>query len=95
MIDPIIVVSSGGFGITFVRWYSDVWSAERNHVMMTVTNKGISIHTRYLEEVPESWINEARKIKDVLAADPYADVSKMATHKHSVTKNGPLVRCAD
>lgn len=88
---PIIVVTGGGIAPTYVRWYPDLWAAERNHVMMTVTFEGISIHTRYLEEIPKSWLDQAKGIKGVLIDNPCADLGRMATHKHSVVSNGPLV----
>lgn len=88
---PIIVVTSGGIGITYVRWYPDVWSAERNHVMLTVMASGISVHTRYLEEIPDSWLEKAKEVRSILAENPHADLSRFATHRHSVTSNGPLV----
>lgn len=88
---PVIVVTSDGLNITYVRWYADVWSAERNHVMLMVTATGTSVHTKYLEDIPESWFGKAREVKAILADDAYADLNKFATHKHSVTSNGPLV----
>ena len=88
---PVIVVTTGAIGMTCVRWYPDVWSAERNHVMLSVTADGISIHTRFLEEIPDGWLAKAKEVKKILGADPHADLSRVATHKHSVTSNGPLV----
>lgn len=88
---PVILVTSGSAGITYVRWYPDVWSAERNHVMMTVTTHGISIHTKYLEDIPRGWIDKAREVRQTLQADPHADLKMVATHRNSVVSNGPLV----
>lgn len=74
-----------------VRWYPDVWSAERNHVMMTASHAGVSIHTRYLHQIPDAWLRMANALYAQLRDDPYADVSNIATHVNSVTSNGPLV----
>lgn len=91
---PVIIVGSNGIcgmGNTMVRWYPDVWSAERNHVVLTVSAEGTTIHTRYLEQIPVTWLAKAREIHRLLQDNPVADLRRMATHKHSVALNGPLV----
>lgn len=91
--DAVILVGENGIGggPTIVRWYPDVWSAERNHVMMTATSTGITTHTRYLNEIPAAWLESARSVYSILQVDAYADLQRMATHKNSVASNGPLV----
>jgi hypothetical protein len=59
--------------------------------MLTVSASGTSIHTRYLEEIPQSWLTQAFEIRAVLEKDPFADLKRTATHKNSWLSNGPLV----
>lgn len=89
--NPVILVSTiGGYAFD-VRWYTDVWSAERNHVKLIASAEGISVHTRYINEIPESWLESAKRVHEELAGNPQADVSYVATHANSVVPNGPLV----
>lgn len=91
---PVILVSEVGGGTSIVRWYADIWSAERNHPVLSASGSGVSIHTRYLHEVPGGWVDMAREVYTILRRSPHVDVSSYATHKHSVVSNGPLVLVA-
>lgn len=90
--NPVVLVSNATtYASTTVRWFPDVWSAERNHVMVTASCRGVSIHTRYLHEVPDLWIESAKRVYAQLCTDPCSDVSYVATYINSVSPNGPLV----
>ena len=89
--DPVVLVGVGSNGETIVRWFPDVWSAERNHVMMSASASGVRVHDGYLHEIPEPWLLTARQVYAQLSDDAAADVSSVATHMNSVVSNGPLV----
>lgn len=75
---------------TVVRCFRDVWSAERNHTVLSVSHLGISIHG-YLNEIPDKWLADARAAYDALVVDKFADLAELATHTNSKVSNGPLV----
>lgn len=89
--EPVILVSTTPSGVRLVRWFPDLWSAERNHVTLTASALGVSAHGQYLTDIPSAWIEAAMLAWRALSADPGADVSHMATHVNSVTSNGPLI----
>jgi hypothetical protein len=89
--NPVILVGRIGKDIQAVRWFADIWSAQRNHAMLVVTADGVCIYTRYLHEVPQQWLDKANSLYITLRDDPSTDVSHMATHVNSVAPNGPLV----
>lgn len=74
---PVVVVSTTGVDGTMVWWYPDQWSADRNHVLMTACSRGVSVHTRWLHEIPENWLDDAKEVYRLLRSDPGADVGSV------------------
>lgn len=88
--DPVVLVNRFG-DETVVRWFKDLWSAERNHVILSATEKGVRVYGAYLHEIPDAWLDNASAAYQSLSKDRHADVSHLATHRNRGPMNGPLV----
>lgn len=97
-VDPhkvVVLVSKETFdGYSMVRWFRDLWSAERNHHVLSVSAHGITVGSNLIE-IPSQWLDKAKEVHSLLLEDPRADVSHFATHRNSGPSNGPLVPVSD
>lgn len=76
---PVVIVGRTGADGQMVWWYPDQWSADRNHLMLLASARGVEVHTRYLHEIPADWLEDANSIYRLLRTDPDADVSCFAS----------------
>ncbi len=89
--DPVVTVTADpGGGGQVVRWF--LTPADATHpgnAPLTATARGVAA-TGYLTDLPAGWVDAARRAHEQLRANPYADLSRLATHRYGPPGNGPL-----
>lgn len=90
--DPaVVIVAPTVMDGTVVRWYRSVSAAETSRASVSASRRGVAIHEEFLTDIPTAWVEQAGKAHRVLAANPRADLSELATHHHRRFTNGPIV----
>jgi (2Fe-2S) ferredoxin len=91
MTAPVIMVKKVGHDTT-VFWYRTVKDATINRAVLSASARGVRVEgSVYLTTVPQKWVGAAAEAHEVLKANPYADVSHLATHRHGGgVSNGPI-----
>lgn len=88
---PVITVTATVMDGVVIRWHHAVSAAETFRPAVSASRKGVAIHAEYLTDVPPEWVNAAMQAYETLRCAPRADMKHLATHRHSVVPNGPLV----
>ncbi|MEU6781494.1 hypothetical protein ABZ912_20000 [Nonomuraea angiospora] len=90
--DPVITVTATVMSGTVVRWHESLQAAENHRPVLSASREGVMTHNDvYLNEIPSEWISAAMQAYEKLRRAPRADMKHLATHRHSVVANGPLV----
>jgi hypothetical protein len=89
---PVVLVSTTIMDGTVVRWHRSLTDAETMRPALSASRYGVMTgRDVYLTDVPRAWISAATEAYKKLQANPRADLGHLATHRHSVVANGPLV----
>ncbi len=86
---PVVLVGDAGAG-TEVRWFRSLEQAAYPGSAVVIANQSGVVVRGYVTDVPDAWLAAAVAVHRRLAADPAADVSDAATHRHRAAPNGPL-----
>lgn len=90
MSDPVVTVTTTVMDGTVVRWHRDVQAAQTMRPVLSACREGVLVHGGYLTAIPDEWVAAARQAHELLARNPHADLSHLATHRHRGPSNGPL-----
>lgn len=89
----VITVNTTIMQGTCVRWYSSAGDAETNRPVLSASREGVTVHARYLTDVPEAWVQDAKRAHGQLRRAPRADMTGWATHERREVlgaRGGPL-----
>ncbi len=88
--DPVVTVTGQPADGQVVRWFRSPADATRpGSAPLTATARGVAA-AGYLTDVPAGWVDAARRVYEQLRANPYTDLSRLATHYYEPPGNGPL-----
>jgi hypothetical protein len=88
---PVVLVRTTIMTGTVVTWYRTIEAAQTYRPTLSASRRGVAVEEDYLTGIPAGWVTAAAKVYGLLRRTPDLDVSHLATHRNSVTSNGPLV----
>ncbi len=88
--DPVVTVTGRPEDGQVIRWFVTPADATLpGQAPLTATTRGVTA-AGYLTDLPAGWVDAARRAHEQLRANPYADLSRLATHYYEPPGNGPL-----
>ena len=90
MTDPVITVTPTVMDGAVVRWYRSLHAAQHHRPTLSASRDGVTVHARFLTDIPDQWIDAAKRAHRTLADVHGADLDYLATHRHRGVLNGPL-----
>ncbi|MEU8362322.1 hypothetical protein AB0C27_40520 [Nonomuraea sp. NPDC048882] len=88
---PVITVTPTIMDGTVVRWHRSLSAAECHAPTVTASRHGVMVPNGYVTEVPPEWLQAAMGAYETLRRNRDADMKHLATHRHNIVANGPLV----
>lgn len=88
---PVITVTATIMDGAVVRWHRSQSAAEYCTPTVTASRNGVMVPNGYVTDVPPEWMQAAMQAHETLRRAPGADMKHLATHRHNIVANGPLV----
>lgn len=91
LVGPVVTVTATIMDGTVVRWHRSLSAAECHAPTVTASRNGVMVPNGYVTDVPPEWMQAATQAYEKLRRAPRADMKHLATHRHNIVANGPLV----